>query len=363
MALVLACLPVLVAEPLAPEHQPPPDALSYLTAGRSLAAGAYEVDVEGISSTPRYPPGLPLLLAPAAKFGTYPYALQAVSMFISVGLVVAGWLAARKMAGDTAAIATAVLLGLSPFPAATGRVVMSDALAATATVLALLALLHSRRVLSGLLLGYSAVVRLACAVGVLGLVAIRARQAVVAAGAVLLALGVFQWAAMGSPTGGYDEGTAQFSTRYVLATDSIGDGDFYAADDLWERPNQVEADGTVTLPNVAYYPKMLLWDWAFLPPGVALVGMFEMWRRRHTEAGRWSIVVAGSNVAMFLGYWFQSGRFVAPAGMLLTVFAGVGIARLAGQGAAVTANTSAPAVPAVVPPIRVVTVPEPTPTR
>lgn len=165
VALALAGLAVLGADREPLDRQPFSDAVQYVTAADALSDGRYEATVSGETVTPRYPPGLPLVLAPASAVGGID-AVQMMSTALSLLLVGAVWWAARRMGGDRAAAVAGVLLFLSPFPAATGRIVMSDAFTAALTVLALVAMTYRRRVLAGVLVGYSAVVRLAAAVGV-----------------------------------------------------------------------------------------------------------------------------------------------------------------------------------------------------
>lgn len=323
LVLAVGCLRVLTVDPADMYWQPEPDARSYSTGAYNLAHGdGYTVDVPGYPDRPRYPPGMSLVLAPATFF---PDGAQRLSTLISAGLLVAVWLTAQRLGGDVAAAVSTGLLAVSPFVTATARLVMADAFGALLAVAALYAVAAGRRGWAGLLVGYGIVVRLAAGVGVLALATLRVRRAAFgAAGGVLACLVVFQWAVLGSPMGGYGDG-AQFGGSYVLSTGQDGDGMFYVADGI-TRPLELEADSVVDVPNVLYYPEMLLVRWVFIPPGFALVGLVEMWRRRRTELGRFSLVVVAANVVLFLPYFFQSARFVAPSGMLLAVFVGVAVA-------------------------------------
>jgi hypothetical protein len=61
-----------------------------------------------------------------------------------------------------------------------------------------------------------------------------------------------------------------------------------------------------------------------------VLGFMELYRRRHTSAGRYGALVVAGNVVLMVPYLFQSARFVAPAALVLLAYSAAGAVRLCG---------------------------------
>jgi len=334
-ALGLGVVHVLLQRPVALTAQPYPDGIEYLTAARNLALGnGYRVQAPGFPTAPRYPPGFPAALALGARIGHYPGNVEGASLVISALLLVVAWAAARRIAGDRAACLTAVLMGVSPFAAATGRVVMSDTFAAVLTGGAVFALAGPktlrRSVVVGVLLGYSVLVRLGNIVFLGPLWFTRRRwQLLLAAAPVLAGLVVFQWVVYHHPTtGGYVIRQERFAVSSITAAHPWQDLPWYARDGI-RRPFAQPGGQVARLPNLVAYPALLLgYPWVFAPPLTLVAGVVELWRRRRSELGRLAAGLVVGNLVLYLPFFAQCARYMAPAATVLCIFAGVGLSRL-----------------------------------
>lgn len=253
----------------------------------------YLASAQDLTGPSRFPPGLPMLLAP---FPTtwMPWVMATVA----VALIVSIWWAAVLVGGWRAGVAASFFLWLSPWIWTDAGDVMADRLGALMLVGALIALLHERPAVAGVLAGLSAVTRLAHVAFLTGIT----RRAWLAAGVVVAALAAWQLGVKGSLLG-YSSGEASWAVRHIMGTD-------------------VTLEGVVpaTMSNVEYFGRVLIGEAGIIAPGVIFLGAFGLWRHWGPTA-RFAGVAAALNVAIYLPYYFQSVRFMLPAGCLLTVYA------------------------------------------
>lgn len=269
----------------------------------------------------RYPPGLPTLLALGDALGLGP---GQVTRLVAIVLVLLIAVVARHLAGASGAAVAGLLCCASPWLLASGRYVMADPLAAVLALAALVAVLRGRLAAAGALAAVGVMARLFSGVGVLALVPVSRRTAVLAGVAASVAFGAFQWAASGSPlTTGYEDGAASWSAGYVIDQDRTGDGDWIVEGLAKETvPSESERD----IPNIVLYPSVVLGvSFVFMPPFVSLAGLWELWLRRNTPAAHFTALWLIGSLAMALPYFFQSPRFLAPAMMLLVPYTAVGL--------------------------------------
>jgi len=294
---VVVCAVPLVLAPTWPlENQPSPDAQDYVAAADDL-----------LGADVRYPPGWPLVIA---MFGRT--LAPKVAVLVLYLLVVA---LAVRLGGRRAGMVAAGLCVVSPFLNASSSFAMSDATGAATAVGAVL--LASRPAAAGIVAGFGALVRVA-AVGWIGtlVLAIRSRRFFVCAATGVLLMVV--WQSFHS----YPAGQSEFAARYLWEVPVWGDSRWYAVGfPPVLPPSPPEA------PHFVIYALTLVWYWVFTLPLVGLVGFAEVWRRRREEIGRAALAVIVGNVAIFLPFYFQSPRFLAPAGMLLVAFAASGAVR------------------------------------
>ncbi len=243
----------------------------------------------------RFPPGFPLLLAPLT--GSW-WAMEAMTLAIALGLVGAIWWAAVKLGDWRSGAAAGVLMLLSPGVVEGGAAVMSDRLGALLIVGALLALLYERPLLAGVLAGLSGWVRL---VHVAFCAALPRRAWPTAAVTVAVLVG-WQLVVKGSLLG-YDSEGASFALANITGPVSLE----YAG-----NPSAIS--------NLSYFPAVLIGFGHSLAPLMvipAAVGLRRWW----SPAARFAVGVVLLNVVVYLPYFFQSTRFMLPAGCLLIVYA------------------------------------------
>lgn len=289
-ALCAAVLVVLGSEQLPLERQYFPDAPSYVGLAKSLTHGDYEIDVPGEPSGSRYPPGVPLLLAPFS--GAAPASL-AIGM--AVALLAAVWIAAKRIAGHpAAAVAVLLMAGCAPFRSDASHV-MADTPTAIMTVAAVVAAHESRDRLAGFLAGFATWMRVAQGVLLFGL----RRRGIVAFLSMLAALAVTKlvwgW--------GYKNGQVGWSIGHILSTAHLASP-------------QVER-----FPNVIAYPGMLLGlTGGVTVPGAMLLAGHAVWRRRER---RLVLVAIVGTLIVYLPYFYQAARFLIPAAALIAIYGGV----------------------------------------
>jgi 4-amino-4-deoxy-L-arabinose transferase-like glycosyltransferase len=306
--------------------RPRPDAFEYEEAARNLAEGeGYVLIVDGAKYAPRYPPGLPFLIAPMlrvwdAGFGSGIVVVLACALLTIVGGFVLGALAAGPVAGGVAAL----LLAVSPEHVVWSRVVMSDIPSACAVtwVLGCAALVarRGRPALWGALgvaIGLSTLLRLtnlavAAPVAVCAFLAASQLRSVVALGAGvavgLVPLLAYQRARFGSLLGtGYHLWAPEqfFDLGYVAGPPAAGG----------------------TEPNAVAYTESLLgfgplypWPIALLVALGLIVGFRAGGRRREL-----ALLAAFTVASFFLGhvaYFWQDPRFLLPALPALLAAAG-----------------------------------------
>lgn len=347
MVTLAAVIPLLLTPARPLEQQPFPDAAEYADAARQLAQGhGYVTYVHaGTPQPPRYPPGFSLALAPFASVGPYPANVQLGARFFAALYVVTTALCAAALGGARAALIAAVLVGLSPFARVSASLVLADALAAAGAVLLLLCLRDPERPRSGLagaLAGALLLVRIPLGVTILALCLAlppreRARAAAFAFPGVL-ALALYHWQSFGSPlrTGYEYWGLTStiglptfrlptFHWRYAIAAPPIGDGPWIVPDLLggallaWVCPCP-PGGAQSALPNLAFYLAVLLGlFWVFAPPLAPLPGLWALWRRRREPAAAFVLWTLLLSLALFVPYFYQGARFMAPAATLLVV--------------------------------------------
>jgi CDP-diglyceride synthetase len=72
--------------------------------------------------------------------------------------------------------------------------------------------------------------------------------------------------------------------------------------------------------------------WVITPPLLAFLGTAEWFRIRRAPVGRFVLVAVVGQVVLYLPYFYQSARFVAPAVLMLIVLSAAAIPRLAARG-------------------------------
>lgn len=372
-ALAILAVPIgglWTATPLPPAEQPHPDAHVYADMAVQITHGhgfrtridehlTFEQQRPGerLYAT-RYAPGFPLALTPFVVLGTGTAADGARgARVIAIAALVTVFVAGYVLAGPEAAAIAALVSWASPFFERSARLVMSDAFGALLAVAIVICLVAARAarvgsrgrdalvVLAGLCGGFSVLSRVS-AVFVLAALAVAAttwrqrRLALLGALPFLVVLAGYQWAYFGHPLrSGYDEflpGVKLFDPSYATTPNPRGDRRFVFDDKLdgllmrWTCP----CDGQGPMgkaPNVVFYPAVLLGlYWIYFPPLLPLLGVVEVYRRRHTTAARYAGLVVVGNLALMVPYLFQCARFVAPAALVLLVYSSAWMARLCG---------------------------------
>jgi hypothetical protein len=75
-----------------------------------------------------------------------------------------------------------------------------------------------------------------------------------------------------------------------------------------------------------FYPTLMLgMYWVYFPPFFPLFGVFALWRRRRELLGQLATLLIASNLCLFVFYFYQGARLVAPAAILLLVFSACGL--------------------------------------
>lgn len=270
-------------------------------------------------------------------------------------LVVSLFLASFVFGGPVAATIASLVTFLSPFAEKSSQIVMSDAFGAALVLLVAAAVGLAWRpasrepyrtalfAVAGFLAAYAVLARVSAA-SILASVAFAARRrrlvAAVVLGAipVLTFLGAYQWTEFGSPVrSGYDYYLPQldaFSPGFVLKGSPTGERQFIFPDKLhgalmrWTCPcDQYGPMGKAS--NAVFYPAVLLGVyWVFSPPLFTLLGIWEIVRRRSSPVGQFATLVVVTNVGLFLAYFYQGARLVAPAAYVLIAFSAAGAARL-----------------------------------
>ena len=83
--------------------------------------------------------------------------------------------------------------------------------------------------------------------------------------------------------------------------------------------------------NWEYYGRMLIGDGGFVVPGLVVVAVVELWRRRRERHARYAALVLTASVATYLVYYFQSMRFLLPAFCVVVIYGATGTAALAAE--------------------------------
>ena len=316
---------------------PEPDTPEYIDGAVQLLRGQY-----GQARPPIYPPGFSLLLAPAVAIGG-PSASGWVPFLAAVVLGIVSAVVAVRLSNPLAAPLAVFFVLFATAPRMLAQLVLTDlvvaALVLSQAVTLAFASGRAAAVLSGLLGGFLVWVRLASIpLAVAGLAGARGRRAavwyVVGALPLLVLLPVWQWWVYGSPTttgylavgaGPNGDGSmgSLFSLAYVLGPPVAADGPVHGgAAREWE------------LPNLPFYALELLGADSFLfRPGVGLIGLVAavVYATREPPLGaiaRSALACTVATVAIYLPYFYQSGRFLAAPAALLAVLAAVALARL-----------------------------------
>ncbi len=355
-SLALLTLVVLVVlslnHPYALNNQPFPDPQEYLNAAYRLAHGhGYTTTVRDnpyfhtrqAVNPPRYPPGMSLVLAPFALFGTYPGNEEVGARLIVVALVVAVGGAGYVLGGWYPALISSFIVALSPFAMVNTRIVMSDALGALLIVVCVplmkLKAKWSGYVL-GLVAGYGVVCRESGIVVIACLLIVvqhreRLRVAVGATGPVI-GLALYNLSAFGAPwrTGyGYWLGPfPEYSVSYITKHPwPPGSQSYYASSlELFDLVRDSHAGLIGPLPNWLFYPLILLgFSAVFGPPLLTLVGLVTAIRAWQRPEARFTLLLAGVSVVFYMANFTQDPRFLAGPCILLTVWGIVGLVHLA----------------------------------
>ena len=348
----LAAATLFIAPSWVSDLGPIPDAVEYaITAHRLARFESFRVLLLGQEYPSRYPFGFPTFLAPAYWLPGATLASGILAVLLAgVGAVALTYGLARRLGGALAGVAAAITLLVRPNFIDWNHVIMTESLTAALSVGAGL-LLHKAasaegdrlgRYLVGLgaVCGFAILVRYPNVVltvaAVLSYLACRAFQRergvpvsrmsevlLLLAGPALAlgALAIYQKATFGGAMmTGYEYWLpawhsslgATFSPRYA----------FVAPGDPAEGP-------LAGWPNAAYYAAYLAMRVSspfLLVP--ALKGALVLFRSRDHPSFTIACYVASCGLLLYLTYslyWFQSGRFLAPAFPLLAVLTGVGL--------------------------------------
>lgn len=268
------------------------DTLRYVAAAKSPTAPS------------ELPPGLPLVLAP---FADSVFAMRILMLLVTAGLVACIWWSAVKVGGWRSGAAASVLMLVSPAVVADGGLIMSDRLGALLVVGGLVALLHQRPVIAGVLIGLSGWVRLVH-VAFAGAVP---RRAWLSCGLVLAALAGWQIGIRGSLFG-YAGSQSFFKLSHIAGGSSLEVASPYTNIGYFPihmfglEPFAVGGRG-------AYFVPLLVF------PGA--IGLLRHWNR--TSAFAAGVILV--NLLIYLPYYYQSPRFMLPGGCLLLVYAAAAV--------------------------------------
>jgi 4-amino-4-deoxy-L-arabinose transferase-like glycosyltransferase len=366
--LIFCLTPILRSNPIPLEQQPFPDSISYAREAIQIANGnGFKIDInESVPLTQqkfseklypsRYPPGFSLILTPFVRFSNNQmYATQLGSKAVSVSLLLLIFLLAWFLSGALAAMVVIGITAWSPFLEASSRLVMSDALGASITMVVVLTLLfasrHQKRtktstflyVLAGAFAGLGIISRSSLAVILIALlIATRPlrhlRWVLVGVLPFLIFLGTYQWTEFGNPLKtGYDyylPDLKEFSLEFVSKENLLSEREFIYQEKLngslmkWTCPCD-EFGPVGKASNLIFYPSVLLGVyWFYYPPLIALFGFWSLWQRRQLYLTKLSVLIIMFNLLMFLFYFYQGARLIAPAAFLLLVYSAVGIVDL-----------------------------------
>jgi hypothetical protein len=77
--------------------------------------------------------------------------------------------------------------------------------------------------------------------------------------------------------------------------------------------------------NAEFYPAGVLGFFRMdTPPLVSPFGFVELFRRPGTALARYAAAIVATNVFLFVFYFHEVGRFMAPVGATLIIFSAVG---------------------------------------
>jgi hypothetical protein len=328
---------------------PNPDSPDYAYAAQSLLQGHYLVSWQGFERLPYYTPGLSLLLVPSVALGGV---RAAVWTSYVAALVVGGVVAAlAHRVGPPLAAPLAILATLfTPAAHLFASIVMTEMPAAALLGLEAALLVTGRArwqlLAAGALGAVLTWMRPASCVfllaGVAGLTAsssgwsARMRFYLVGAVPILVLLGIWLWATFGSPLstpyaalrGGSDPGAPDnlFALSYASTPATSADGaELGGAGVQWHLPNDI------------LYPLQLIGaDGFLLRPGIGLLGVMGLLLLARSPLpaaatlGRFGLGVVILTLAVYVPYYYQSGRFLVGAAVFVGLGAGVMLARAIG---------------------------------
>ena len=108
---------------------------------------------------------------------------------------------------------------------------------------------------------------------------------------------------------------------------------FHGALGAWACGNCASPGPFHTFPNWLFYALVVTGVfWVITPPLLAFLGTAEWFRIRRAPVGRFVLVAVVGQVVLYLPYFYQSARFVAPAVLMLMVLSAAAIPRLAARG-------------------------------
>lgn len=349
LAALVALMPVLTESSRPLSHQPYPDSWEYADAAWQLAHGhGYETYVDDIGGPqgygksarpPRYPFGTSAVLAPFTLVFGRPEGAQ-VGAKVLVGLyVVAVIAAAWLLGGSLAAILAAAFARSSPFVGTEAPLILSDPLAATLTLVALIGIIRGSKawlLLAGAAVGAALDTRILEIVAIpAALIAVPGRRrwlVLYAAAPFVLLLAYYQWHTFGSPfRTGYSywlPHLRQFGLSFV--TGALGGSDqslihVHGLSLISRICGCRPLSGSVS--NLIFYPALMSGLlWAFAPPLTGLIGFVALIRRRATSPARFALTAIALNLAVLLVYFYQAVRLAAPVASLLLVYGAAEIA-------------------------------------
>jgi hypothetical protein len=328
--------------------KPRPDALEYAEGARSLSRGdGYWLEIEGARYPPRYPPGLPLLLAAARPLvgGRAAAGIRVVLAAAILGIL-ASWALAGDAGGPVAGLAAALLVTASPLHVQWSTALMSDVPAAT--VAALLGLWSLRVVARGAggaelaSLGFCAALSASLRLQSLAVVApiaflagesLRRDDRVASRAGRVLAVLVGVVAGL-VPLACYD------ATRFgspLASGYALWQGAGFALRYLRQPPL-----GSAGLSNGRFYPEVLAGFGALYPWPIALLSLLGgtvAWRAggRARRLVAFTFVFVAATLGLLLPFFWQADRFLLPLLPFVAACAAQALVPPAGRRARLTA--------------------------
>lgn len=349
MAWAIGIVALSKAQPL--DSQPKPDAQETADAALQLFNGNGYVTYfhNNESKPPRYPPGFSVGLAPFLNFGEYPDGILMGTKFYAVFYLIATIFAAWALGGRIAATLASIFIGISPFAETYAGLVMSEAFTAGMVVLIVILLKDPsawRAAIAGAVVGVLVLTRLQMIVCLpallLALPSLRLRlQALLSSLPFFLTNAIYNYKSFGGMLKtGYEywlPTVKPFAFEFAIRPYAQGDGPWIIGD--WLRGLTMRwicpcgpGGPLVELPNIIFYPLVLIGVfWLFAPPFITFYGLWNSWTHRRETVAKFTLSLTAMSLVLFLFYFWQSSRFVAPVATLLTIYAAIGISKYLNQ--------------------------------